>query len=222
MKTPVYILIFLVFSLSFTPAQAVAPQPSTPSTITNHYPYALASLTISAPDGDVQIPLSGTAEEWLNTTPAGDASDTDGNGLEQITTQLNALNLNGSSTLGAVQVTVRSSSKSPFQDSLGEMEEQINNSAGVLDLSPFTFMGTVSSFFDIFLEVTIAGTVYHNEQPWHITGIFKQTPSLPGEYYLSQGDVQLYDSSYQGTRYNLDSLQYYPNPWLVMAPMVVR
>jgi hypothetical protein len=29
MKTPVYILIFLVFSLSFTPAQAVAPQPST-------------------------------------------------------------------------------------------------------------------------------------------------------------------------------------------------
>ena len=150
------------------------------------------------------------------------ASDTDGDGRDQITTQFGALNLNGNSALGAVQVTLRSSSLSPFQNSLGEMEEQVNNHPGELDLDPFTASGKVSSFFDVYLEVTIAGIVYHNEFPWHISGVFSRTPCLPGEDYLNVGDVQLFDSSNEGSRYSLHIFHYFPNPWSVMIPLVMR
>ena len=64
--------------------------------------------------------------------PIGHASDSDGDGLDQVASEMTQLDLHGTSSMGPVQVSL-----DPAHRSLGEIEEQVNNTAGILDVPPF-------------------------------------------------------------------------------------
>jgi hypothetical protein len=83
----------------------------------------------------------------------GQANDDDGNGRDEVQTELLQLDLTGVDPLGG-QVKVR---LHPTQPSPGQMEESINRTPGTLDVDPFTAGGTADSFFDVFVEVEMPG-----------------------------------------------------------------
>jgi hypothetical protein len=89
----------------------------------------------------------------------GELRDTDGNGREQIPTEIVQMELTGTSPFGPVKVTIRDAGKDPFQRSSGEIEEGANDNPGILDLPPFIEEGPggqrADSFFDVFFEVEL-------------------------------------------------------------------
>jgi len=196
--------------------------PAAPATLPRAFLHARGTLLLSMDSVPVEVELSGTSSDVLATSGAGEASDTDVDGLEQVAATFVALNLHGSSSVGSVLVCLRSASLPPNQATLGDIEEQANASPGTLDLPPFTSTGTARGTYAAYLEIEIAGTVYHNELPMNLAGIFHHTPPLPGEAYQSLDSVQLYDEGGEGTRNSISSFSYIPVPWLVMLPLVLR
>ena len=81
----------------------------------------------------------------------GEALDDDGDGREEVMTHMTGLDLRGNSSVGPVHVRLN-----PQFDSKGEIEERVNNTPGILDVAPFG-TGVADSFFDVFVEVEIAG-----------------------------------------------------------------
>ncbi len=102
--------------------------------------------------GDEAINLTGpTGHDVFFEGPSeGDAFDDDLNGLDEVETEMVALNLTGTSSTGPVTLT-----HSPVQDSPGMMEDLVNNTPGTLDIQPFRPSGSVDSFFDVFFEIDI-------------------------------------------------------------------
>ncbi len=139
------------------------------------------------------VSLSGPTKVDVTLKPA----DTNNNGLEQVPTEMVALSLSGSSSVGPLTVNLRPETASPFMRTLGEIEENANTMAGRLDLPPFAPSGTASSFFDVFFEVDIPsmGMILHNRQPKHMQGVITRKPPGPGDYYFSPDIIQLYDQN---------------------------
>ncbi len=152
------------------------------------------SFDLITPDGSVnRLDLTGSAQFDV-TFPVleGDATDDDGNGLDEVQTEMVALSLTGSTGLGLVTVTLR-----PGASSLGLIEEQVNNNAGLLDVDPFA-PGVADSFFDIFVELDVDGTILHNIDPARIGAVFDNKPppaSVMGAMLGSFGDVRLFDEN---------------------------
>ena len=110
---------------------------------------ALVQLVGSGPnDVPVSFVLRGPSEAhvFFEGPSEGDAFDDDDNGLDEVETELISLDL----TDGAVSLRLRPGRRSP-----GEIEEQENNTAGRLDVRPFTQIGRADSFFDVFFEIQI-------------------------------------------------------------------
>ena len=93
-------------------------------------------VQLVAPDGTEElVQLNGqlTLHVFFEGPNDGDAFDDDGDGQGEVQTEIVSMNLRGTSPLlGTVLVQVN-----PDMPSLGAIEEQINNTPGVLDLSPF-------------------------------------------------------------------------------------
>jgi hypothetical protein len=193
-----------------------------PATLPREFLHARGTLLLLMASVPVEVELSGTSSDVLATSGAGEASDTDFDGREQVAATFVALNLHGTSSVGNVLVRLRSASLSPNQATLGEIEEQVNATSDTLDLPPFTSAGAADGTYAAYLEIEIAGTIYHNEFPMNLAGIFNHTPPLPGQAYQSQNSVQLYDEVGEGTRNQIDSFTYIPVSWLVMLPLVLR
>jgi hypothetical protein len=91
-------------------------------------------------------------------------------------------------------VSLRDPAKAPFQRTLGEIEETVNNTPGTLDLPPFALNGTADSFFDVFFEVEVFGPfglVLHNEQPKRMEGIIDhKPPGIPDDGINKYGNNQ--------------------------------
>jgi hypothetical protein len=138
-------------------------------------------------------------------TGEGQADDDDGDGRDEVVTEMAALDLSGTGpTLGPVSMRLR-----PGIRSVGEMEEWVNNTEGILDVPPFALLeGCVQSFFDVFFEVEIDGQVYHNVQPlrW-ITTIYHKPPTY--EFYESTVDVLLFDENGNPSIYSLGKNTHY-------------
>jgi hypothetical protein len=125
-----------------------------------------------------RLRLSGPATVRVDLPPNGQAADTDGNGLEQVPTEMLALDLHGTSSMGAVTMRLDSTRRT-----FGQIEERANNTAGLLDVPPFTAKGSANSFFDAFAEFVIGPTVFHPAMPVHLRTVIYHKPPEGGETY---------------------------------------
>ncbi|MCX6894447.1 MAG: hypothetical protein NTZ16_02870, partial [Verrucomicrobia bacterium] len=169
-----------------------------------------AQITLQLPSGKYEVVnLSGPATVHVLIPPNGLAADTDGDGLDQVPTEMVALNLVGSSSLGSVLVRLAAS-----QPSLGEIEEQVNKNPGTLDVPPFTATGTASSFFDVFFEIQVGQQTLHGAGPAHLMALLTHKPPAEGETYGNPNmqPIPLLDANGQPTGMMLIQAAHTPNP----------
>ncbi len=186
------------------------PNPTNPPPVEiDHFPNTTAQVTLTntSTHQTETIVLSGPTTVHVNIPPSGAASDTDGNGLDQVTTLMTDMNLSGNSSMGPVVINLN-----PAQPSVGQIEETFNNTPGTLDLPPFTAAGSANSFFDVFILVHVAGNTYHPATPLHMTSLIHHKPPAPGDNYVNPFTVQLLDTN--GTPTGIFILQevHTPNP----------
>ncbi len=193
---------------------------------------ARAELTLNTGAVTLTIPLQGRLTTLDFTGPAGEARDTDADGLEQISTELVQLELSGnSSLLGPIALRLRDHSLSPFRNSRGEMEERLNTTPGTLDLWPYASSGEVDSFFDIWVEIEIGGqtftqqngVIHHNDDPLRLAAVLTQTLPVEGLTFQSTVTVTLVDESGVPTGMTIQALTITPTvaaPWQVFLPLI--
>ena len=119
----------------------------------DYFPNTTAVMELqSLGGGSVPIALAGptTVHVFFEGPNEGDANDDNGNGRDEVQTEMVDMQLTGNSPLGPVLVRLN-----PNIPSRGQIEETANTQPGRLDLPPFAPSGTASSFFDVFFEITI-------------------------------------------------------------------
>ncbi len=160
-----------------------------------------------------RVLLSGatTVHVFFEGRGEGDAADNDGDGLDEVTTEMVLLELTGTSSLGPVGVFV-----DPVRRSLGQIEESSNATPGVLDLPPFTPTGTADSFFDVFVGVNVylnqQWRVFHTSAPKRMRGLIRHKPPGPGDVYESFEPLELRDENDMPTGIVLISARHLPRP----------
>jgi len=158
------------------------------------FEFNLVKMELHKPAGGIEIvELSGFSSIYTKFDGPGQvegrASDDDGDGLEEVETEMAALDLSGSGpTFGPVTMRLR-----PGVRTLGEIEEMANNTAGVLDLPPFTAAGTANSLFDVFCEIEIGGQVFHNVQPLRWYDVIDHKPPKNASYESNPEPISLVD-----------------------------
>jgi len=152
----------------------------------DHFPDSRAVIELITPTGAAEvITLNGPTTVEVD---LGALTDTDGNGREQVPTEIVALQLTGNSSMGPVLLN-----QSPTMPTIGEIEETTNNTPGVLDLPPFTPTGTADSFFDVFFEIVLPdGTILHNEAPKHLRARITHKPPAELEFYETVETIPLF------------------------------
>ncbi len=159
----------------------------------DEFPSTFAQFTLSLPGGQTEVvTLTGPTTVEVAISSDGFAEDTDRDGLDQVTTVMTRLQLQGTSTLGPVLVTL--DTKNP---SVGIIEERANQTRGVLDVPPFTKTGTADSFFDVYFLVTLGDRVFHPAKPVHMTSVITHKPPAPGDTYTNPFNeaVELLDAT---------------------------
>jgi hypothetical protein len=185
----------------------------------DEFPNSEMQVTLLLPDGSTQdVTLIGPTTVNVYLAAIADASPTEvpePDGLEQIPTEIVQMDLTGGLGPITVTFTLRDPAKSPFRRSTGEIEENVNNTPGVLDIPPFTPAGTASSFFDVFFEIEVGGTILHNEDPVRVEiPDLQHKPPGPGEKYCSptQLPVPLFDEDGNLTDFQVLPKCHIPNP----------
>ena len=174
------------------------------------FDFSLGTLELLTPLGVVLVPVSGpaTAHVYFEGENEGDANDDDGNGQEEVQTELVELNLSGvSPDLGQVHVRLH-----PDLPSLGEIEETANNTPGTLDLPPFAPEGSADSFFDIFFEIEVGDQLFYTIVPKRMSSRITHKPPGPGDLYENLVDIPLVDEFGRPTGYYLGATRHRPNP----------
>jgi len=148
-------------------------------------------LELSTEFGIETLTLTGPMTVILD---MGDVGDPDGDNLESVRTEIQAMELSGQSSLGPVTIRLRDDHQSPFQASVGEVEENTNNIPGVVDIVPFAASGSATASSDVFIEIEIPniGLNGHNETPLHILGTVTSYPPDTGEAYCGVAKVPLF------------------------------
>lgn len=189
--------------------------PATPSVEVDNFS-STASIVLQLPDGSQEtLVLAGPSVQEVMVGPIGEAFDSNGNGLDDVDTEIVQMQLTGNSPLlGPVTLRLRSDANHPFMRTLGMIEETANTQAGRLDLPPFAPAGTASSFFDVFFEIDLPGLglVLHNDQPQHVSGVISHKPPGPTTSHLSSGPVGLMDTNDNPTGVTMLSATYTPVP----------
>ena len=175
------------------------------------FEFTLGDLELRMPDGRREtIAVSGptTVAVFFEGAQEGDASDNNGNGRDEVLTEMLELDLTGMSpTLGLVHVGLY-----PAIPSLGQIEELVNNTPGTLDLPPFTASGTAASFFDIFVEIEAGGGLFHTVAPKRMSTLISHKPPGPVAVYENCEELELYTASGQPTGFFLGCARHQPNP----------
>ncbi len=180
------------------------------------FPSLDTALVLLGPSGSSEIVnFTGSLQVAVTfPTTEGSATDTDGNGLDQVPTEIVSLNLTGTSSLGTITLGLN-----PGMPSLGEIEELVNNTLGILDVDPFA-PGTASSFFDLFFRLTVGGSVLHNADSARMAGLISHKPpseAVMGAILGSFGPVELYDENNNPTGYRVAGAVPEPGTWLLFA-----
>jgi hypothetical protein len=133
-----------------------------------------------------------TVRVTFETTPgAAQDDDVPSDGLDEVQIELVSMNLTGNDpTFGVVPVNLWSGAQS-----LGEIEERVNGTTGVLDLTPFAAGGDADSFFDLHIETTISffdvDYILHNAVPGRIDTVITEWPPVANEVYVGTFDPPL-------------------------------
>ena len=198
------------------PVELCAPSLKTvlPGIEVDVFPNAVAQVQFQTPLGNEVVNLSGSATMEVH---MGELADTDGDGLEQVQTEIVRLDLQGNSQLfGPLIVQLRSSTDDPLQPSVGEIEESENATLGVLDIPPFTASGQAQSFFDLFIQVSGVfngqEVHLHNRDPERLFASITHKPCGPGEPYAGEQVVSLFDQQGQPAPFQVGSVVVIPLP----------
>jgi hypothetical protein len=162
-----------------------------------------------SPSGTVIVVMTGTSTvEVLFEGPAeGSADDDNGTGREEVPTEMVALNLSGDSLfLGPVHMQMYA-----VMPAVGEMEETINNTPGVLDVPPFAPSGSIDSFFDVYLEVEFMGMTFHTQSPMRLSSLLDSKPAGAGDVYENVALKELFNENGEPTGWYLGAARYAPN-----------
>lgn len=181
---------------------------------TDSFPNSQAVVTVTGP-GPLSdtVTLSGPTTVVVN---IGVVEDADGDGREQVQTEIVSMTLTGTSAVyGPLTVRVRDSAKHPNQRSTGEIEETANNTPEVLDIPPFTATGSADSFFDVFFEIEVAnlgGAKFHNHTPKHMQTTITHKPPAEGEVYQNPDVIELFDENETLALVTMGTAKHTPNP----------
>lgn len=169
-------------------------------------------IRLISPAGQAEIiDLSGPSEihVFFEGSVEGTADDNDIDGLDEVATELVAMNLTGvSATYGPVVLSLNPGGP----QSVGEIEETADNTTGTLDLPPFAPTGTADSYFDVFFKLELAGMTLHNISPARLVEQITEKPPAHGDIYQAAGSVQLYNENGEPTGFFVGPFQYEPNP----------
>ena len=135
----------------------------------------------------------------------GDAQDDDGDGNDEVPTEIVSMSLTGMSpTLGQVHMSIGHSTPS-----IGQMTEQFNNTPGILDLAPFGSRGSADSFFDVFFEIEIPSTrqILVTDFPKRLTGVQTHKPAAPCDIFENKDQTPLFTADGDSTDYVLGSMK---------------
>jgi len=170
---------------------------------------------ISPSGGSERIHLTGpTVVHVFFGEKEGVTGDSDGDGLDDVPTELVELSLTGSSSQGPVVLSL-----SPDIPSSGEMEEQENLERGLLDVAPFVESGFVDSFFDVFFELKVGEQVLHTRNPKRMSTVITHKPPAPGNVYENREEIELYDAAGNPTGIYLGAGRHEPNPSTCPGPL---
>ncbi|MBI3193044.1 MAG: putative Ig domain-containing protein [Ignavibacteriae bacterium] len=179
----------------------------------DHFPKTVAQITLQYPDQSTEtISLIGPTTVEVNVTPTGGASDSDGDGRDEVTTEIVSLDLRGNSSMGWVKVGL-----DPIHPTVGLIEETANNTPGTLDISPFRPLGTAESFFDVFFEIEVGGMKLYGSQAATMRAIITHKPPALAETYTNlqgQPPIMLVDSFGNPSGITMISEIHIPNPYI--------
>ncbi|MFH1110199.1 MAG: type II secretion system protein [Planctomycetota bacterium] len=182
----------------------------TPVVEIDHFPNTTAVMELQSPTGpSMLIALSGptTVHVFFEGPNEGDANDSNGNGLDDVATEMVDMQLTGNSPLGPVVVRLN-----PDIPSRGQIEETANMQAGRLDLPPFAPTGTANSFFNVFFEIEVGGVKLHTETPKVMSSVIDHKPPGPGTVYENLERIQLFDANGSPTPYSIGAGRHTPRP----------
>ena len=174
------------------------------------FPNTSALMELQMPNGDsVPIALSGptTVHVFFEGANEGDAGDQDGDGLDEVQTEMVDMQLAGNSPFGPVLVRLH-----PGKPSRGEIEETANTQPGRLDLPPFAPAGTASSFFDVFFEIQIGDRKFHTQIPKRMSSVIDHKPPGPGTSYENPEKIPLLDENGNPTDFSIGAGRHVPKP----------
>lgn len=167
----------------------------------DHFVRSLVLFQLRVAGSTQTVVLAGPVTMLARIPPDGMAADTDWNGLDQVPTDLVAMDLRGTSAAGPVRVTLNSAIPS-----LGTIEERTNNTPGTLDIPPFTVAGSAHSFFDIFYDIEIAGQLYRPILPTRIAGTIRHKPHADGDLQANPAPQPVAMLDAQGGQTSLQGL----------------
>lgn len=174
-------------------------------------PNSTMELELQLPAGSTEIVwMAGpsTSRVFFEGAVEGSAFDDDGDGRDEVPTEMVQLSLSGlSPALGPVGIGLSTS-----LPSLGQMEEAVNNTAGVLDVPPFTGSGTVDSFFDVYVEIDVGGQKQYTQNPMRLRSRITHKPPAATDAYESLESLVLVDESGRPTGWSINAARYRPNP----------
>ncbi|MCJ7692528.1 MAG: DUF6073 family protein [Sedimentisphaerales bacterium] len=172
---------------------------------------SIAELEILEPGGQMRIVLltgSSTVNVFFEGPTEGVAYDDNSNRLDEVETELVALDLSGfHPAVGPVYMRLRTGTPS-----VGMMEEQTDITTGVLDVPPFAGSGTADSFFDVFFELEFYGQRFYSVQPLRWIDTLTEKPPGPDTSYESSQQISLFDQAGNPTGFSLGATRYTPSP----------
>lgn len=102
------------------------------------FTYSWVQISLQSPGGGIEvIDLYGPSRinVFFEGPTEGDANDGNGNGLDEVVAEIVDMNLTGTSSYGPVSLRLNLGVQS-----LGEIEETVNNTAGMLDVRPLLLL----------------------------------------------------------------------------------
>ena len=165
-----------------------------PAVEVDNFPNAWAEVQMVTPLGTETVELTGPAKQevYFEGPVMGEAYDDDGDGKDEVETEMVSMSLTGMSSMGPIKMRLRTSSPAS-----GEIEEHTNNTPGVLDTRPFVATGLYNcdSFFDLYFEIEVGGGTYTTEKPKRLAGVISHKPPAPCELLENDENTAVYDAA---------------------------
>jgi hypothetical protein len=173
------------------------------------FPQTRMAMEVSGPWGFDELVFTGIVhtDAYLGTLADGDLDK-----LEQMGTRLTGMALTSpGGVFGHVPgpVTIQLSDTLAF----GQVEEGVNYTPGLLDLPPFTPVGTGSgSFSPVQFDLSIPGSpILHLQDPASLTAsVLHRVPAGSGDTYRANGEIPLVDASEQPSGMAVTALRLTP------------